>query len=182
MSRVGKLPVPVPEGVEVRVDGSRVSVKGPKGSLEQSFDPDMGIELVDGEVRVTRPTNQVRHRSLHGLTRSLIANMVEGVTEGFRRSLEIQGVGYRAEKRGRNLVLNVGFSHPVEFDVPEGIEIEVENPTLLHVSGADKQLVGEVAAEIRHVRPPEPYKGKGIRYVGEQVRRKAGKAAVGGQL
>lgn len=182
MSRVGKLPVPVPDGVEVRVDGSRVSVKGPKGSLEQSFDPDMGIELVDGEVRVTRPTDQVRHRALHGLTRSLIANMVEGVTEGFRRSLEIQGVGYRAETRGRNLVLNVGFSHPVEFDVPEGIEIEVENPTLLHVKGADKQLVGEVAAEIRHVRPPEPYKGKGIRYVGEQVRRKAGKAAVGGQL
>jgi len=182
MSRVGKQPVPVPDGVEVRVEGSRVSVKGPKGSLEQSFDPDMGIELVDGEVRVTRPTDQVRHRALHGLTRSLIANMVEGVTEGFRRSLEIQGVGYRAETRGRNLVLNVGFSHPVEFDVPEGIEIEVENPTLLHVKGADKQLVGEVAAEIRHVRPPEPYKGKGIRYVGEQVRRKAGKAAVGGQL
>jgi len=182
MSRVGKLPVPVPDGVEVHVDGTRVSARGPLGSLELSFDPDMGIELVDGEVRVTRPTDQVRHRALHGLTRSLIANMVQGVTEGFSRSLEIQGVGYRAEKRGRNLVLNVGFSHPVEFDVPEGIEIELESPTLVHVRGADKQLVGEVAAEIRHVRPPEPYKGKGIRYVGEQVRRKAGKAAVSGAL
>ena len=182
MSRVGKLPVPIPDGVDVSIDGTRVRAKGPLGSLELSFDPDMGIELVDGEVRVTRPTDQVRHRALHGLTRSLIANMVQGVTEGFSRSLEIQGVGYRAEKKGRNLVLNVGFSHPVEFDVPEGIEIELESPTLVRVRGADKQLVGEVAAEIRHVRPPEPYKGKGIRYVGEQVRRKAGKAAVSGAL
>jgi large subunit ribosomal protein L6 len=182
MSRVGKLPVTVPDGVEVRVDGSTVAVKGPRGELEQRFDPDMQIELSDGELVVRRPTDQARHRALHGLTRSLIANMVQGVTEGFRRSLEIQGVGYRAEKRGRNLVLNVGFSHPALFDVPEGIEIELESPTLIHVDGADKQTVGEVAAEIRQVRPPEPYKGKGIRYVGEQVRRKAGKAAVGGAL
>ncbi len=182
MSRVGRLPVVIPDGVEVRVDGSTVSVKGPRGDLEQRFDPDMQIELSDGELVVRRPTDQARHRALHGLTRSLIANMVQGVTEGFRRSLEIQGVGYRAEKRGRNLVLNVGFSHPALFDVPEGIEIELESPTLIHVDGADKQTVGEVAAEIRQVRPPEPYKGKGIRYVGEQVRRKAGKAAVGGAL
>jgi large subunit ribosomal protein L6 len=174
--------VVIPDGVEVRVDGSTVSVKGPRGDLEQRFDPDMQIEVTDGELVVRRPTDQARHRALHGLTRSLIANMVQGVTEGFRRSLEIQGVGYRGEKRGRNLVLNVGFSHPVEFDVPEGIEIELESPTLIHVNGADKQTVGEVAAEIRHVRPPEPYKGKGIRYVGEQVRRKAGKAAVSGTL
>ena len=182
MSRVGKLPVVIPDGVEVRVDGSTVSVKGPRGDLEQRFDPDMQIEVADGELVVRRPTDQARHRALHGLTRSLIANMVHGVTEGYRRSLEIKGVGYRGEKRGRNLVLNVGFSHPVEFDVPEGIEIELESPTLIHVNGADKQAVGEVAAEIRQVRPPEPYKGKGIRYLGEQVRRKAGKAAVGGAL
>ncbi|MDP2479245.1 MAG: 50S ribosomal protein L6 [Candidatus Palauibacterales bacterium] len=182
MSRVGKLPVVIPDGVEVRVDGSTVSVKGPRGDLEQRFDPDMLIEVADGQLVVRRPTDQARHRALHGLTRSLIANMIQGVTEGFRRSLEIQGVGYRGEKRGRNLVLNVGFSHPVEFAVPEGIEIELESPTLVHVNGADKQAVGEVAAEIRQVRPPEPYKGKGIRYVGEQVRRKAGKAAVGGAL
>jgi large subunit ribosomal protein L6 len=182
MSRVGKLPVVIPDGVEVRVDGARVAVKGPKGELERSFDPEIQIEIEDGEIRVRRPTDQPRHRALHGLTRSLINNMVLGVTEGFRRSLEIHGVGYRAEKRGRNLTLNVGFSHPVQFEVPEGIEIEVENPTLVHVTGADKQLVGEVAAEIRLVRPPEPYKGKGIRYVGEQVRRKAGKAAVGGAM
>ncbi len=182
MSRVGKLPIAIPKGVEVRVDGSRVSVKGPRGELELGFDPDMMIEVADGEIHVTRPTDQARHRALHGLTRSLIANMVHGVTEGFRRSLEIHGVGYRAEKRGRNLTLNVGFSHPVLFEMPEGIEIELESPTLVHVAGADKQLVGEVAAKIRQVRPPEPYKGKGIRYVGEQIRRKAGKAAVGGAL
>lgn len=182
MSRVGKQPVAIPDGVQVQVDGSRVSVTGPRGSLEYRFDPDMGIEVAEGEILVTRPTDQPRHRALHGLTRSLIANMVQGVTEGFRRSLEIRGVGYRALKSGRNLVLNVGFSHPVEMEVPEGIEIEVETPTLLHVLGADKQAVGELAAEIRQVRPPEPYKGKGIRYVGEQVRRKAGKAAVGGTL
>lgn len=180
MSRIGNTPVSVPDGVTVEVDGSRVAVQGPKGEIEHRFHPDMEIRLEDGEVTVSRPTDRPRHRSLHGLTRSLIANMVEGVTEGFRKSLEIRGVGYRAVKKGRNVELNLGFSHPVLFEVPEGVEVEVENPTLLHVSGVDKQLVGEVAARIRNVRPPEPYKGKGVRYVGEEVRRKAGKAAVGG--
>lgn len=180
MSRVGKWPVPIPEGVEVRVEGTRVHVKGPRGELEQEFDREMEIELRDGEVAVMRPTDQARHRALHGLTRSLVANMIEGVTEGYERSLEIRGVGYRAERRGRKLVLTVGFSHPVEVDPPEGIELHLESPTLIRVRGTDKQLVGQVAAEIRQVRPPEPYKGKGIRYEGEQVRRKAGKATVGG--
>ena len=180
MSRVGKWPVPIPEGVEVRVDGTRVHVKGPRGELAHEFDPEMAIELRDDEVAVMRPTDQARHRALHGLTRSLLANMIEGVTEGYERSLEIHGVGYRAERRGRKLVLNVGFSHPVEVDPPEGIELALESPTLIRVRGTDKQLVGQVAAEIRQVRPPEPYKGKGIRYQGEQVRRKAGKATVGG--
>lgn len=180
MSRVGKKPVEVPGGVEVRVDGSRVSVKGPRGEIERAFDPDMRIEASDGQVTVTRPSDQARHRALHGLTRSLIANMVAGVTEGFERVLEIHGVGYRAEKRGTKLVLSVGFSHQVEIDQPEGIEIVVESPTLIRVRGVDKQLVGQTAAEIRQVRPPEPYKGKGIRYQGEQVRRKAGKATAGG--
>lgn len=180
MSRVGKKPVEVPGGVEVRVDGSRVSVKGPRGEIERAFDPDMRIEASDGQVTVTRPSDQARHRALHGLTRSLIANMVAGVTEGFERVLEIHGVGYRAEKRGTKLVLSVGFSHQVEIDQPEAIEIVVESPTLIRVRGVDKQLVGQTAAEIRQVRPPEPYKGKGIRYQGEQVRRKAGKATAGG--
>lgn len=180
MSRVGQRPVEVPDGVEVRVDGSRVAVKGPKGEIEQSFDPGMRIETSDGQVTVTRPSDQARHRALHGLTRSLIANMVTGVTDGFERALEIHGVGYRAEKRGKKLVLSVGFSHQVEIDQPEGIEFVVESPTLIRVRGVDKQLVGQTAAEIRQVRPPEPYKGKGIRYQGEQVRRKAGKATAGG--
>lgn len=180
MSRVGKVPVEVPDGVEVEIDGSRVTVKGSRGELTQEFDPNMEIAVEDGAVVVRRPTDHTRHRALHGLTRSLIANMVEGVTEGYSRSLEIQGVGYRAEKRGGTLVLNLGFSHEVEIEVPDGIDIEVESPTLLHVRGVDKQLVGETAARIRQVKPPEPYKGKGIRYVGEQVRRKAGKATAGG--
>lgn len=182
MSRVGRLPVEIPDGVTVTVDGSQVAVEGPEGSLSQTFDPDMMIEVEDGKVVVRRPTDRSRHRSLHGLTRSLIYNMVQGVTEPFERSLEIHGVGYRARKQGRNLMLNVGFSHQVEFEAPEGIDIDVENPTLIHVRGADKQLVGQVAAEIRLIRPPEPYKGKGIRYVGEQVRRKAGKATVSATL
>lgn len=180
MSRVGNVPVEVPEGVDVQIDGSRVTVSGPGGELTQEFDPDMEIALEDGEVVVRRPTDRTHHRALHGLTRSLVSNMVTGVTEGYEKSLEIQGVGYRAEKRGGTLVLSLGFSHDVEIDLPEGIEIELESPTLLHVRGADKQLVGETAARIRGVRPPEPYKGKGIRYVGEQVRRKAGKATAGG--
>lgn len=178
MSRIGKQPVTVPDGVDVQVNGTRVRVEGPKGEVEEKFHPDMEIRLRDGEIVVERPTNRPRHRALHGLTRSLIANMVEGVTEGFEKSLEIHGVGYRAVKKGSDVELNLGFSHPVLYEVPDGIDLEVESPTLLHVRGADKQLVGEVAAELRGIRPPEPYKGKGIRYVGEEIRRKAGKAAV----
>ena len=177
MSRVGKQPIPVPDGVTVTIDGARVRVKGPKGELSGSFDPELAIELDDGEIRVTRPTEQARHRSLHGLTRSLVANMVQGVTQGFERSLEIHGVGYRVQQRGGDIELNVGFSSPVKFAAPEGIQFVVESPTLLHVRGVDKQAVGETAARIRKVRPPEPYKGKGIRYRDEHVRRKAGKAA-----
>lgn len=162
------------------MEGSRVAVKGPKGELAREFDREMGIQVTDGVLEVRRPSDQARHRALHGLTRSLLANMVAGVTEGFERVLEIHGVGYRAERRGRTLVLSVGFSHPVEIEPPEGIELAVESPTLIRVRGVDKQLVGQTAAEIRQVRPPEPYKGKGIRYQGEQVRRKAGKATAGG--
>ncbi|MFQ5679400.1 MAG: 50S ribosomal protein L6 [Gemmatimonadota bacterium] len=180
MSRVGRKPIPIPEGVEIRLDGSRVSVRGPKGELARSFDPEMKIEVADGTVRVSRPSDQPRHRAIHGLTRSLLANMVIGVTEGFEKVLEIHGVGYRAQKRGNGLVLSVGFSHTVEIQPAEGIELELERPTLIRVRGIDKQLVGQTAAEIRQVRPPEPYKGKGIRYEGEHVRRKAGKATVGG--
>ena len=180
MSRVGKVPVEIPDDVEVTIDGSRVTLKGPKGELEDSFDPDMDISLEDEGVVVRRPTDQTRHKALHGLTRSLISNMVEGVTEGYEKSLEIHGVGYRAETRGRTLQLKLGFSHDVEIEIPEGIDLEVESPTLLHIRGADKQLVGETAAKIRQVKPPEPYKGKGIRYVDEHVRRKAGKATAGG--
>ena len=177
MSRVGKQPIPLPDGVTATVDGPRVTVKGPKGEMSGSFDPELKIELEDGELRVSRPTDQARHRSRHGLTRSLIANMVQGVTEGFERSLEIHGVGYRVQQKGKNIELSVGFSGSVLFEAPEGIDLVVETPTLLHVRGVDKQLVGEVAARIRKVRPPEPYKGKGIRYRDEHVRRKAGKAA-----
>lgn len=177
MSRVGKQPIAIPDGVTVTVDGSRVEVKGPKGELAGSYDPELTIESVDGEIRVARPTEQARHRSLHGLTRSLIANMVQGVTAGFERTLEIHGVGYRVQQRGKDIELSVGFSSPVKFTAPDGIELVVETPTLLHVRGVDKQMVGETAARIRKVRPPEPYKGKGIRYRDEHVRRKAGKAA-----
>ena len=179
MSRIGKLPIPVPDGVEVRVDGSSVTVKGPKGELGRSFDPAMTMAVEDGEVTVTRATDASRHRALHGLTRSLIANMVTGVSRGYERVLEIHGVGYRAEQRGTSLVLNVGFSHPVEIKPPEGVELRAETPTQIRVTGIDKEKVGQMAAEIRKVRPPEPYKGKGIRYQGEYVRRKAGKATAG---
>lgn len=180
MSRVGKVPVEIPDGVEVAVDGTRVTVKGPKGEIEDKFHPDMDIQLDDGTVVVRRPTDRTRHKALHGLTRSLISNMVQGVVEGFSRELEIHGVGYRAVTRGRTLVLSLGFSHDVEFDIPEGIEIELDSPTDIRVKGIDKQLVGETAAAIRQSRPPEPYKGKGIRYKDEQVRRKAGKATAAG--
>ncbi len=176
MSRIGKLPIPVPSGVDIKIEGASVSVKGPKGELQRTFDPDMKISLDDGHVTVQRPTDQARHRALHGLTRSLLANMVTGVSEGYEKRLEIHGVGYRAEQKGKNLVLNVGFSHPVDIEPPDGVEIGLESPTLIKVVGIDKEKVGQMAAEIREVRPPEPYKGKGIRYVGEYVRRKAGKA------
>jgi large subunit ribosomal protein L6 len=175
MSRIGKKPIPVPANVSVAIDGRLVRVKGPKGELSRTVPQDMRIEQGDGELRVERPSDAPQHRALHGLTRALLANMVQGVTEGYRRSLEIVGVGYRAEKKGKSLVLNVGYSHPVEYREPEGITLSATGPTVVVVEGIDKQQVGQVAAEIRAVRPPEPYKGKGIRYQGEQVRRKAGK-------
>ena len=176
MSRIGKLPVPVPDGVEVRIDGARVYVKGPRGELERTFQADMQITLADGQVRVTRPSDEARQRALHGLTRSLIANMVQGVSEGYEKQLEIHGVGYRAEQKGTNLVFSVGYSHTVTVEPPAGIALGLDSPTRVKVSGIDKEKVGQTAAEIRAIRPPEPYKGKGIRYVGEHVRRKAGKA------
>jgi large subunit ribosomal protein L6 len=180
MSRIGRQPIPVPSGVEVKVDESRVAVKGPRGTLEQTFHADMRILQEDGTLRVERPSDERLHRSLHGLTRTLLANMVQGVTGGFEKRLEIQGVGYRASLKGSDLEILVGYSHPVLFPAPPGIEFEVPSPTRIVVRGNDKQQVGEVAAEIRKVRKPEPYKGKGIRYEGEFVRKKAGKAAKSG--
>ncbi|HEY8340310.1 MAG TPA: 50S ribosomal protein L6 [Egibacteraceae bacterium] len=178
MSRIGKEPVVIPDGVEVSLSGTTITVRGPKGTLTQQLHPAMTVTVDDGTITVTRPDDEREHRALHGLTRSLIANMVEGVTRGYRRELEIVGVGYRATARGSSgITLQVGYSHPVEIDAPEGITFEVPAPTRIAVSGADKQLVGQVAANIRAVRKPEPYKGKGIRYAGEQVRRKSGKAA-----
>ena len=177
MSRIGHLPIEVPAGVEIKIDGSHVHVKGPKGELEWGFSEDIVIKKDDGMILVERPTDQPTHRALHGTSRSLLHNMVVGVSQGFERILEVEGVGYRAEMNGNNLVLHVGYSHPVEFQPPAGISFEVDTRTRqIKVSGYDKQAVGQVAANIRKVRPPEPYKGKGIRYQGEQVRRKAGKA------
>ena len=176
VSRIGKMPIPIPSSVEVRVEGTQVTVKGPKGELSRQLDPALGVEVSDGQLTVKRPTDQPRHRALHGLTRSLLANMVTGVSQGFSKVLELQGVGYRAQKQGDNLVLSVGFSHPVQIVPPPGIQLGVEGTSRLVVQGIDKQLVGQVAADIRAVRPPDPYKGKGIRHVGEKVRRKAGKA------
>ncbi len=177
MSRIGHLPIEVPAGVEIKIDGSHVHVKGPKGELEWGFSEDIIIKKDDGMILVERPTDQPTHRALHGTSRSLLHNMVVGVSQGFERILEVEGVGYRAEMNGNNLVLHVGYSHPVEFQPPAGISFEVDTRTRqIKVSGYDKQAVGQVAANIRKVRPPEPYKGKGIRYQGEQVRRKAGKA------
>ena len=177
MSRIGKQPIPVPDGVEVSIDPEDVRVAGPRGTLEERKPREMGREKNDGEVVVTRPTNRGDHRALHGLTRSLIANMVTGVTEGFEKRLEIQGVGYRALAKGRDIELQVGYSHPVPVTAPEGIEFEVPVPTQIVVKGNSKQAVGEIAARIRKVRPPEPYKGKGIRYADEYVARKVGKRA-----
>ncbi len=177
MSRIGRKPIPVPEAVTVEVAPGRIEVKGPKGELSQQVSQDMKVEQADGELTVQRPTDRGEHRALHGLTRSLIANMVEGVTDGFEKRLEIQGVGYRAQLRGKNLEMALGYSHPVAVEAPEGIEFEVPQPTEIVVRGIDKQLVGQVAADIRKRRPPEPYKGKGVRYRGEQVLRKVGKRA-----
>jgi large subunit ribosomal protein L6 len=180
VSRIGRLPIPIPDGVEVKIDGSSVSVKGAKGELSRTFESDMAIARNDeGEVTVTRPSDQPRHRALHGLTRSLIFNMVQGVSEGYEKILEIHGVGYKAEQKGKQLVLTVGYSHTVPIDPPDGVEFALDSPTVIRVRGIDKQKVGQIAAEIRKVRPPEPYKGKGIRYRDEHVRRKAGKATVG---
>jgi large subunit ribosomal protein L6 len=177
MSRIGRKPIAVPDGVDIDVGSGLVKVKGPRGELSQSVSREMAIEQENGTLTVARPTDRGEHRALHGLTRSLIANMVEGVTDGFEKRLEIQGVGYRARLQGRALELSVGYSHQVSITAPDGIEFEVPQPTQIVVRGIDKQLVGEIAARIRRVRPPEPYKGKGIRYAGEQVRRKVGKRA-----
>ena len=176
MSRIGRAPIQVPAGVEVKINGNVIEVKGPKGQLTRELHPEMKVELSDGTIVVTRPSDEKAHRSLHGLTRTLIANMVTGVTEGFTRNLEIVGVGYRAAKQGSKLVLSVGYSQPVEIEPAPGIEIEVPTPTRISVQGTDQELVGQTAANIRDVRRPEPYLGKGIRYEGERVRRKAGKA------
>ena len=177
MSRIGKQPVPFPSSVEVTIEPDVVRVNGPRGTLEERVSTDLTIEKDDGQITVTRPTNRGEHRALHGLTRSLIANMVTGVTEGFEKRLEIQGVGYRAALRGKDIELAVGYSHSVTIKAPEGIEFEVPVPTQIIVRGSSKQVVGEIAAQIRKVRPPEPYKGKGIRYADEYVLRKVGKRA-----
>ena len=177
MSRIGKQPISVPSGVEITIEPELVKVKGPKGELAERKNRDIEVKQENGEVVVTRPTDRGEHRALHGLTRSLIANMVEGVTEGYSKELEIQGVGYRAQLQGSKLVLALGYSHPVEMDAPAGIDFEVPQPTRVVVRGISKQVVGEVAANIRKQRPPEPYKGKGIRYEGEYVMRKVGKRA-----
>lgn len=175
MSRIGRKPIEIPQGVEVKVAENVVRVKGPKGELSQAVHPEMQVTVAEGRITVLRPSDEKRHRSLHGLTRTLVANMVDGVTKGFSKNLEIEGVGYRATKSGRKLVLTVGYSHPVEIDPGEGIEFDVPAPTRITVKGLDKQRVGEVAAEVRAVRKPEPYQGKGIRYEKEKIRRKAGK-------
>jgi large subunit ribosomal protein L6 len=182
MSRIGRLPVAVPAGVSVTIDGPSITVNGPRGTLHRDLHPDMLVAQEDGRLVVTRPDELKFHRELHGLTRTLVANMVEGVTNGYRKPLEITGVGYRAQKVGNKLQLNLGYSHPIEIEAPAGITFEVENPTRLAVLGIDKELVGQIAAKVRSMRKPEPYKGKGVRYAGEKIRRKAGKAGkIGGK-
>jgi len=176
MSRIGKLPVKLPKNVTVTTDGTTVTVKGPKGELTKTFHEDLAIKVENGDVTVSRPSDEKHHKALHGLTRTLISNMVEGVTTGFAKTLEIAGVGYKAEPRPYGLQFALGFSHPIEYRAPVGIKLTAPNPTTVQVEGADKEIVGQVAAEIRGLRPPEPYKGKGIKYAGEVVRRKAGKA------
>ena len=176
MSRIGKNPIAIPGGVTVTLDGNRVTVKGPKGELSRVIPADMKIANEDGRITVTRPSDEANHKALHGLSRTLIANMVEGVTKGFSKSLDIVGVGYKAETRPYGLQLALGFSHPVEYRAPKGIKLTAPAPTQIIIEGANKEVVGQVAAELRSLRPPEPYKGKGIKYTGEQIRRKAGKA------
>lgn len=176
MSRVGKAPISIPSGVDVTLDGPKVTVKGPKGELSRRLPERIEISLDEGVLSAARPDESRESKALHGLTRALLANMVTGVSEGYRKELEIQGVGYRAQLKGRDLELQVGYSHTVTIPAPDGITFEVPEPTRVSVSGIDKELVGQLAADVRKVRPPEPYKGKGIRYVGEYVRRKAGKA------
>lgn len=181
MSRIGKMPIVIPAGVDVKIDGSTVTVKGPKGELTRTVHPNMIVEVENNEIKVSRPNDNKQNRSLHGLTRSLIANMVEGVEKGYSKELEINGVGYRAAKQGKDLVLNIGFSHNVVMSEIDGITVDVPNPNKIIISGPDKQKVGQFAAEVREKRPPEPYKGKGIKYVDEHVRRKEGKAGKGGK-
>ena len=182
MSRIGRLPIPVPSGVDVTIEGRNVTVKGPKGQLSRELHPDMTVSREDDNLVVTRPTEQKTHKQLHGLTRTLVNNMVVGVTDGYRKGLEITGVGYRAVKVGEKLQLSLGYSHQIEIDPPSGISFELENPTRLAVVGIDKELVGQIAARVRSTRKPEPYKGKGVRYAGEKIRRKAGKAGkIGGK-
>jgi len=176
MSRIGKLPIPVPAGVEVKIDGTCITVKGPKGQLTRNLHKDMNVQLENGVITVTRPSDEKEHKALHGLTRTLVANMVKGVTTGYEKSLDLVGVGYRASKQGNKLVLAVGYSHPVEIEPEKGLEIEVPAPTKIIVRGVDKEKVGMLAANIRAIREPEPYKGKGIKYSDEVIRRKVGKA------
>src|SRR5881397_765470 len=177
MSRIGRKPIPVPKGVTTQLDGTRITVKGPKGEISRLIHAELAVAVEGETIVVRRPSDESRHKALHGLTRTLVANMVDGVTKGFAKALEIQGVGYKAEPKPFGVQLVVGFSHPVPYHAPQGIKISVDNNVLVKIEGVDKELVGQVAAEIRAIRPPEPYKGKGIRYVGEQVRRKAGKTA-----
>jgi large subunit ribosomal protein L6 len=176
MSRIGKKPIPVPAGVDVTIDGSTVRVKGPNGELSRTLHTEMKLSREGDEILVERPSDRPEHRSLHGLTRTLIANMIEGVTQGYKKTLEIVGVGYRAENRPFGLNFALGYSHPIEYHAPDGIKLNAASPTLVEVTGIDKEVVGQVAAEIRALRPPEPYKGKGVKYQGEVIRRKAGKA------
>ncbi len=179
MSRIGNKPIAIPEGVDVKVNGSEVTVKGPKGTLNDTFRSEINIAVEGNEVIVTRPSDAKEHRALHGLTRTLIANMIEGVSKGFAKELEVNGVGYRVAKQGKDLVMNLGYSHQVVMSETDGISIEVPNPNKIIISGPDKQKVGQFAAEVREKRPPEPYKGKGIKYAGEHIRRKEGKAGKG---
>ena len=182
MSRIGRLPIAVPSTVDVTIEGRRLTVKGPKGTLTRELHPDIKVSREEDNLVVTRPTEQKTHKQLHGLTRTLVNNMVVGVTDGYRKGLEITGVGYRAAKVGEKLQLNLGYSHPIEIEPPSGITFEVENPTRLAVIGIDKELVGQIAARVRSTRKPEPYKGKGVKYAGERIRRKAGKAGkIGGK-